>query len=84
MRRVVCCCCCCCLPQVGVLLPLVRLLSVGGSEVQRAVALLVGQFAAPPLSEGALTAGRGELAGGGGGGCCCKLGLGRGRELHVF
>lgn len=45
--------------QAGVLLPLVRLLSVGDSQTQRAVALLVGQFAAPPLQEGALTVGRG-------------------------
>lgn len=34
--------------------PLVRLLAVGGSSAQRGAALLVGQFAAPPLEEGDL------------------------------
>jgi len=52
------------------MLPLVRqLLCVGGSvgvEGVRCAALLVGQFAAPPLEEGALAVGLGE---GGGGGC---------------
>lgn len=50
----------CCAVQVGVLLPLVRLLMVGDSRTQGAAALLVGQFAAPPLEEGALTVGLGE------------------------
>jgi hypothetical protein len=51
---------CCGVLQVGVLLPLVRLLMVGDSQTQRAAALLVGQFAAPPLEPGALTVGLGE------------------------
>jgi hypothetical protein len=51
---------CCAVLQVGVLLPLVRLLMVGDSQTQRAAALLVGQFAAPPLEAGALIVGLGE------------------------
>lgn len=49
--------------QVGVLAPLVRLLHVGDAQTQRAAALLVGQFAAPPLEEGTLTVGLGERDG---------------------